>query len=222
VLERNAWFGSCRPETRETLIAQGQLRLLHKGESLSRAGEPVDQLSLLIDGSLAISTTTRTGKRHVLRYLEPGQLMNLIPVLDEQPAIHDASAHVPTLVLSMHRTQVQAALQSEPELVRALMRLLCLRARLTYMGLAETALMPLTQRCAIALLHLAEPYGLPREEGLAISLKLSQDEFADMVGCSRPVANRELKQLESKGLIRTTYSHFVILDLQGLRAVAAG
>jgi CRP-like cAMP-binding protein len=78
----------------------------------------------------------------------------------------------------------------------------------------------MAQRCASALLHLATPYGLPREDGLAISLKLSQDEFADMLGCSRPVINRELKQLEARGVIRMTYSHFVITNLEALREQA--
>jgi CRP-like cAMP-binding protein len=79
---------------------------------------------------------------------------------------------------------------------------------------------PLGKRCASALLKLAGPYGLPQKEGLAIALNLSHDEFADMVGCSRPMANRELKQLEAKGLIRMTCSQFVIIDLKALRAVA--
>lgn len=219
-LERSAWFGVCRPATRESLLSQGHLRVMQRGEVLSRQGSSVEHLCLLIDGSLAVSTTTKTGKRHVVRYLEPGQLMNLVPVLDEQPAIHDAAAHTTSLVLLMHHTQIQEALETEPALAKALMRLLCLRARLAYDGISGSTLLPLGQRCAIALLQLAEPYGLPREEGLAISLKLSQDEFADMVGCSRPMANRELKQLEAKGIIRTTYSHFVILDPTSLRAIA--
>lgn len=219
-LERNAWFGPCRPETREALLAGGQLRMLEKGETLSHSGERIDHLSLVIDGSLGVSTNMRTGKRHVVRYLEPGQLMNLIPMLDEQVALHDATAHVPTLVLMMSRGQIQQALQTEPGLAMALMRLLCLRSRQAYLELAQSTLQPVAQRCASALLHLAAPFGLPRDDGLAISLKLSQDEFADMVGCSRPVVNRELKQLEAQGVIRMTYSHFVITDLTALRAQA--
>ena len=220
MLQRSPWFGGCRPATHEALLNCGVLRLLRKAEALHQQGDLVEHLCLVVDGSLAVGTTSGTGKRHVLRFLDPGQLMNLVPVLDEQPAIHDAIAHTTTLLLLMHRTQIQSAMQSEPSLVGALTRLLCLRARLAYLQVAETHLLPLGKRCARALLQLAEPYGLPRGKDLAISLKLSQDEFADMVGCSRPMANRELKQLEAKGLIRLTYSHFVILDIAALRAAA--
>ncbi|ELA01275.1 Crp/Fnr family transcriptional regulator [Cupriavidus metallidurans] len=220
VLNRTGWFSTCRPETLETLLEEGQVQVLKRGEVLTRRGEPVGHLCLIVDGVLEVSATTQTGKRHVARYLEPGQLMNLIPVLDEQGAIHDAVAHEETVVLLLGKTLVQRTLASEPGLALALMRLLCLRSRLTYLNLAESSLATLRARCARTLLHMVDPYGMPRTDGVSISLKLSQDEFADMVGRSRPIVNKELKQLERDGIIRITYSHFLILDLAALSAIA--
>lgn len=222
VLQRCALFSECGPETFASFLADGRLQRMERGQTLCRQGEQVDHLCLIVDGSLEVSTTTRTGKRHVVRYLEPGQIMNLIPVLDEHPAVHDGVAHTECLVLLLDRALVQRTLIAEPLLARSLLRLLCLRARLVYNDLSHHALLPVRQRCARALLSLVEPYGMPRAEGISISLKLSQDEFADMLGRSRPVINRELKQLERDGVIQTTYSHFVVLDIQQLRAVAAG
>ncbi len=220
VLRRGAWFADCKEATLDTLLGEGQLRGLPRGQTLCRQGEPVDQLCLIVDGSLEVSTTTRTGKRHVVRYLEPGQVMNLIPVLDEQSAIHDGVAHTDCLVLLLDRALVQRTLAQEPLLAQTLLRLLCLRSRLMYDDLSDQALQPLRQRCARSLLGLVEPYGMHRPEGIAISLKLSQDEFADMLGRSRPVINRELKQLEREGVIEMSYSRFLIPDIKKLRSIA--
>lgn len=206
----------------DSLLVEGVLQRLERGQTLCRQGEQIEHLCLIVEGSLEVSTTTRSGKRHVVRYLEPDQVMNLIPVLDEQPAVHDGVAHTECLVLLLERGLVQRTLAAEPQLTQALLRLLCLRARLTYSELSHHALVPLRQRCARALLGLVEAYGLLRTEGISISLKLSQDEFADMLGRSRPIINRELKQLEREGVIQTTYSHFVVLDLQRLQAIAGG
>jgi CRP-like cAMP-binding protein len=222
VLRRTSWFSHCKPETLEGFLREGQVRLLKRGEILARRGEPVEHLCLIVEGVLEVSVSGATGKRHVTRYLEPGQLMNLVPVLDEQGAIHDSVAHQDTLVLLLGKELVQRTLATEPALALALMRLLCLRSRMTYSNLAETSLMSVRERCARTLLHLADPYGMPRPEGIAISLKLSQDEFADMVGRSRPIVNRELKQLEKDGIIRTTYSHFLILDVKRLEEIVGG
>ena len=71
------------------------------------------------------------------------------------------------------------------------------------------------------LLTLMTSYGLPRGRGVAISLKLSQDEFADMLGRTRQSVNRELKQFERNGIIEMTYSHFIIIDEQALNAIVA-
>lgn len=218
-LHRAAWFAACRPDTIDRLLKEGTIRLLQRGEVLCRQGQPVEHLCLIVDGTLEVSVTAEAGKRHLVRHLEPGQLMNLIPVLDEQGAIHDSVAHVDTLVLLFSKALIHDVLDTEPGFSRAVMRLLCLRSRTLYLDLADNSLLTLRQRCARTLLYLVGPWGMPRPEGVAISLKLSQDEFADMVGRSRPVVNRELKNLEREGIIRTTYSHFVILDVAALERV---
>ncbi len=43
-----------------------------------------------------------------------------------------------------------------------------------------------------------------------------------MIGCSRPMVNRELKSLEKEGVIRMTYSHYVIQDVDRLRSIGEG
>jgi CRP-like cAMP-binding protein len=221
VLQRTGWFSTCKAETLRSFLDEGAIRLLQRGETLSRRGQPVEHLSLIVDGVLEVSATTDLGKRHVVRYLEPGQLMNLIPVLDGQAAIHDAVAHTDVVLLQLPKGIIQRALAAEPGFVQAVIRLLCLRSRLTYLDLSGNSLLTVRQRCARTLLHLLDPYGMPRTDGVAISLKLSQDEFADMLGCSRPTVNKELKQLERDGVIRITYSHFLILDVAALEAILA-
>lgn len=220
VLKMTAWFGDCSPESQQALIDESTLCSLTRGETLSRRGEPVKALSLVLAGVLEVSVTSHTGKRRVVRYLEPGQLMNLIPFIDEQGAIHDATAHTDLVLLQIGRDLFSRITRTEPELVHRLMRLLCLRSRMAYDEVADTSFLTLRQRCANTLLRLVEPYGRVGTQGVAISLKLSQEELADLVGCSRPMINRELKLLEQEGAITMTYSHYVVTDLQLLRTIA--
>ncbi|SCU86371.1 Crp/Fnr family transcriptional regulator [Cupriavidus necator] len=222
VLQRAAWLRGCSAESLKAIQSQGVTRNLGRGGMLMRRGDPVDRLSVVIDGTLEVSATSATGKRHVVSYLEPGQLIGLIPFIDEGGAIHDITAHEDARVLQIDRPLFDRLIATEPVLTHRLMRTLCLRSRLTYTRLTDSLLLPLRQRCAQTLLHLVSPYGVPASEGVAISLKLSQEELADMIGCSRPMANRELKGLEKDGAIRMTYSHYVITDLERLRAIAAG
>lgn len=219
VLRQTAWFADCGAATLKDICTTAQVRVLPRGATLCRRGEPVNSLCVMIDGLLEVSTTMRSGKRHILGHLQAGQLMNLVPFIDEQGAIHDALAHTDAVVLLIGRDLFHRLMANEPALTHRLMRLLCLRSRVAYSRLADSAMLTLRQRCASLLLQLIEPYGSQEANGVAISLKLSQEEFAFMVGCSRPMLNRELKHLESEGAIRTTYSHYVITNADLLRSI---
>ena len=114
-----------------------------------------------------------------------------------------------------------AAIEREPRLSRSLLRLLCLRSRNIYDLLADNALSSLRSRCARALLILIPSHGRPYEKGIEISLKLSQQEFADMVGTTRQSVNREIRRLEQDGVIRTSYLQFIVLDPTRLHQIAS-
>lgn len=221
-LGRDASFASFLPATLDRFVDEGRLVALAAGEILCREGETIDALCVVIEGTLDVTTTGVSGKRHIWSYLGPGQVMNLIPVLDDQRSIHAASAHGDTTVLLIPKPLFLAAVDHEPGVARLLMRLLCLRSRVLYESASDGALLSLRARCARTLLTLMAAHGLPRPNGVAIALKLSQDEFADMLGRTRQSVNRELKQLEREAVIEMTYSHFIIRDEAALRGIVAG
>lgn len=222
VLERDTALGALSVQTRAAFLAGGQLRRFARGEVLSRRGVPVGALTLLIDGSIEVSRTGPQGRRHVQRYLEAGQVMNLVPLLDERQAIHDAVAHTDCLVLLVDRALFQVRLDQDPVLARGVIAVLCRRTRATFEQLGSDMLLPLRQRCARVLVSMLGPYGRPREDGIAITLKISRDEFSDMLGRTRQVVGKEIRQLEEEGVIRTTYSQFTVVDEAALRRIAQG
>ena len=221
VLRRSQWFARFDPVMLEHFVDSGELQLLGRGQALCRSGDKVVFLCVVIEGTLDVSMTSASGKRHIVSCLEPGQLMNLIPIMDDQLAIHDAYAHDGTTVLLIPKQIFLDTIDREPSLARSMTQLLCRRSRQLYENVSDNALLPLRARCARMLLTLMTSYGLPRDRGVAISLKLSQDEFADMLGRTRQSVNRELKQFERNGIIEMTYSHFIIIDEQALNAIVA-
>ena len=219
LLGRDEWFSHFDATRLDRFVQEGELLQLTNGEVLCRRGEVVRSLCVVIEGALDVSHSVESGKRHVWSYLGPGQVMNLIPVLDGQPSIHDACAHGDTVVLLVRKESFLAAVDEQPGIARLLLRLLCLRSRVLYEHAADSALLPLRARCARMLLSLMAVHGLPRPSGVAISLKLSQDEFADMLGRTRQSVNRELKQLERENIISMSYSHFIVRDERALSAI---
>jgi len=51
-------------------------------------------------------------------------------------------------------------------------------------------------------------------------VRLSQSEFAEMLGSARPVVNRALKKLQRDGVIEVGYQRIVVLRPSALREAA--
>ena len=220
VLGASRWFTEFPKETIERLVDAGRIEKLARGEVLSRRGERVTDLAIVLDGSLDVSVTTSEGKRLIQTVLESGQIMNLIPVLDELPTIHDASAHTDLALLLVKREAFLEESDRDSRVSRALMRILCLRSRVLYASLVEAAFLPLRVRCARVLHSLMSQYGVRRSDVIEISLKLSQEDLADMIGRTRQTVNKELKAMEREGVLRMAYSHFIIVDELALTRIA--
>jgi CRP-like cAMP-binding protein len=221
VLAAVPWFFHCQTETLERFVTQGRIREFRREESICRQGEEAHALGVILRGMVEVSSAAPSGKRHVLTFLAASEIFNLVPLLDHEPVVYDARAHEPSSILYVPEGTFLAALDQEPQLARDLMHLLSFRSRALSGYISDEMLMPLPTRCARMLLVMAELHGAPRADGsFLIDLKLSQEEFAEMLGRSRQSVNQELQKLEDAGLIETAYSRFVVRDAAALKAIA--
>ncbi len=85
---------------------------------------------------------------------------------------------------------------------------------------AAESLLPLRARVARMLLMLADQHGRGKQSGIEIDLKLTQEEFADMLGVTRQSLNRELKALEKLAVLSISYSRITLRDLPALQEMA--
>jgi len=217
VLGRDDWFGQMRHEHLDAFVSKGALRRLRPDEIFICSGDLVKSLGVVIEGTLHASRSNAAGKRHIIGYFGPLQVVNFIPILDGQRCVHDISAHHDALVLTIPKDVFLEALDQDPAIARAVIRVLCLRSRALYENASDNVLRPLRARCARMLSFLMASHGKPINASVSITLKLSQDELADMLGRTRQSVNRELKQMERDGIISMRYSHFIIRDVQALR-----
>jgi len=220
VLGGNPLFAACDSATRARLIDQSRVIPLADGQVIQTRGQPVEALLLVLTGCLAVSTTSKSGKRHVIGLLQPGQISALISLIDHKPSIHDNHAHGATAVLSIDQALLRAALRTQPALNAALLDLLASRARGLHERAVSTLLDPLSVRVARTLLGLLDAYGLPRPAGILINLKLTQEEFASLLGVTRQRINRELNELERQRIIAMEYAQITVTDLTRLRRLA--
>jgi CRP-like cAMP-binding protein len=220
-LEQTEPTRAAAPSTRETLLSASRIQRHAAGCSLSRRGEPMPELLVVLDGNLQLSMHGSDGRRSILWYLAAGQWIGLIAAIDGKGAVHDLHSHAESVMLHIPHGVFLRALQDDHALTQSCLSLLCERSRSLYDNQAAESLLPLRARVARLLLMLVDQHGRGSQSGIEIALKLSQDEFADMLGVTRQSLNRELKTLEKQGLISIAYSRITLHDVPQLHGMAA-
>jgi CRP/FNR family cyclic AMP-dependent transcriptional regulator len=202
------------------LIEMGNCRVLAAEQTYQRHGDPVTHVSIVLSGYLLVGLVDALGKSHIVRPLGAGQPFNILPVLDGGLAIHDARAGPETKLLLLPKSPFLQLMKGNPEFSDAIHALLFARNRQLYQELADMALLSLRQRCARLLLHVMENRNPPDSSGPDWCVSVSQSEFAEMLGYTRPIVNKELRRLADEGLIHITYRRIVISNPNLLERVA--
>ena len=83
----------------------------------------------------------------------------------------------------------------------------------------EYAAFQTIERIAHRLVELAERFGEPCDDGVRISLRISQEELAGWVGASREATSKALHDLREIGLIDTQRRQLTVKSIDGLRAL---
>lgn len=214
-------FKECLPQTLDGLVAAASVTRLSKGEALALRGHPFDVLGLILQGSLETRIINPDGHRHLISFLQPGDVVGIISVLDGLGHINDLIAHGSnTVVLCMPGSIVREFRQQDPGLGRAFELQLAFRSRLLHERLAADSGISIKARVARLLLTLASLYGEQRPGGVVLKIKVSQADLADWLGVSRQSVNTVLQPLTVQGTIRVGYSTFTIVDVDGLRKLA--
>ncbi len=169
--------------------------------TIIHAGDESDTLYYIIDGSVSVVIEDEDCNEIVLAYLNPGDFFGEMGLFQEDTR---RSAWVitrtPCEVAEIHYNQFMQLAKETPEILFQLSSQLASRLRNTSRKVSNLAFMDVTGRVARTLLDLArEPDAITHPDGMQI--KITRQEIAKIVGCSREMAGRVMKALEEDGLI---------------------
>lgn len=134
LLARVPLFRGVSEGAREALLRSGVRRRVGAGTRLLTAGQPNDQLFLVLDGGLDVVLPGGDGP-HVR--LSPGECAGELSLIDGQPASADVVAVSEALVLSIPHRDVWVTIDASAEFARNLLRLLAGRVRNDDLALRE-------------------------------------------------------------------------------------
>lgn len=174
-----------------------------------RAGETNSKLLFILEGSVSVGIEDEEdGRGLIYAYLNKGDFIGEVGIFNEARLI---SANVKTRcqckVAEIPHTKLQQVLKYEladyaTDILFLIGKQLATRLLMTSRNFRDLAFMDTEGRIARTLLDLCqEPDALAHPEG--VQIKITRQELSQIVGCSREVAGRVLKELENKNMIRT-------------------
>jgi CRP-like cAMP-binding protein len=111
-------------------------------------------------------------------------------------------------------------LEQTPRVALVILTMLTHRFRDAAIKRMELRTLDTLGRLAARLAELADRYGQPVDDGLLITLPISQEELADFIGASHAGIAKALQTARELGWITTERRRIVVRDIDALRARA--
>ncbi len=201
---------AAKPNSIERFLSHSHRRRYPPKSLIIYAGDSPDALYYIVDGSVAVLMNDDNGHEIVLAYLNPGDFFGEMGLFDESSGRSAwVKSRTECSLAEISYSKFRQLTQSEPELIYALAGQMAHRLRRTSRKVGDLAFMDVAGRIARTLLDLsAEPDALTHPDGMQI--KITRQEIGRIVGCSREMAGRVLKELEEQNLISAAGKTIVV------------
>ena len=178
-------------------------RRLRRGELVVEQGRKSNALN----GRARVLTSDSRGREVILAVLEAGDYVGEMSLIDNEPHSATVRAEVQTDMLVLARADFARCLPENSSLSYGVMRGLVRRLRNADRQIESLALLDVYGRVALSLLDRAED-----DKGVKIIRhKVSRQDMAKVVGASREMVSRVMKDLEERGVIETQENGSVII-----------
>jgi CRP/FNR family cyclic AMP-dependent transcriptional regulator len=197
-------------------------RRWRKGQVIFRKGDPCGGLYGIVSGSIVTAIEADNGKRQALGAYGPGTYVGALAALDGGAHHVTALAREASCTLFLTLGEYNSALARIPDSADRVIRLLCTELRNNLRYLESYVFLDVPVRLARLMLYLQPHHAGPGEKLPPIGF--SQQEIADLLGCSREWVSRELGRWRDAGIIDIGRRHLVIRDKVALSRIvgAAG
>ncbi|MBI1732615.1 MAG: cAMP-activated global transcriptional regulator CRP [Gammaproteobacteria bacterium] len=195
----------------ERFLSYSHIRSFPAKHVLIREGDPSQDLYYIVRGSATVAIEDQHGREIVLAYLNAGDFFGEIGLFDEE---HKRTAFVRARtacdVATIGYEKFKSLHELFPELLFQIASQMAIRLRRTSRKVSDLAFTDVKGRVARALLDLSrEPDAVTHPQGMLVHI--TRQELGRIVGCSREMVGRVLKDLEEDRLIALAGRSIVVL-----------
>lgn len=197
------------PEEQLRMLAQVVTRRsAARSSTVLAAGDLTDSLYIVLSGRLKVMMSDAEGKEVILSILGPGEFFGEMGLIDDSPRSASVVAIESCELLSIAKRDFKKCLAENFEMAMAVMRGLVRRLREADRKIGSLALLDVYGRVARLLLDMSENV----EGEKIVTKRLPKQDIAKMIGASREMVSRVMKDLQMGGYIEVRGSNIVLRD----------
>ena len=198
MLDNIPLFTGLRKKDLDTIASHTLAKTYPAHTILMREGAKSDSLFIILYGKVKVYISDDEGGEAILNIQGAGEYFGEMALLDEAPRSASVMTMESTRVAMITKSAFKDCLASHPDIAYNLIRSLTQRVRGLSGSVRNLALLDVYGRVARTLIDLAQP----ADQHMVIAQKLTHQNIADMVGASREMVSRILKDLSNKGYIK--------------------
>jgi len=197
MLENVPLFSGLSDAALAEIEQHGSIKSYPKNVVVINQDDQTCSLYVILSGSVKVYISGEDGREAVLNHQSAGDYFGDLALIDKQPRVASVMTTESSRFMVISREDFMACLSRNPEIAINLIKPMTMRMRMLAKNVSNLALLDVYGRVARILLEQAEE----QENGEMVTAKLTQQEIADMVGASRAMVSRILKDLKLGGYI---------------------
>jgi CRP/FNR family cyclic AMP-dependent transcriptional regulator len=199
------------------MLTESQLELLTsvvsrksfpRGTTIIATGDTTDSLYVVISGRLKVMMSDDEGREVILAILGPNEFFGEMGLLDDHPRSASVVSIEACELLSLAKRDFKKCLAENFEMTMTVMRGLVKRLREADRKIGSLALMDVYGRVARLLLEMADTIDGQK----VVTKKLAKQDIAKMIGASREMVSRVMKDLQTGGTIEVRGGSIFLKD----------
>ncbi len=200
LIQRVPLFAQLSTSQAEALVGAVTKQRFKRGECIVTQGQTSNALFILLTGRARVLMSDKRDREVILASMQAGDHVGEMSLIDGEPHSATVQAEIMTDTLVLGRKDFLRCLSENSAMAHSVMRELVHRLRVADHKIGSLALMGVYARVANVMLEsaVADTGG-----GLLIPHKVSRQDVAKMVGASREMVSRVMKDFEEQGFLQT-------------------
>jgi CRP/FNR family cyclic AMP-dependent transcriptional regulator len=217
VLKTVPLFAAFSDQQISTLLNYVQHRSFPRNVYVMQAGDEGDSMYVMLSGKVKIVISDEQGREVILGFLGSQDFFGEMGILDDQPRSASVYTLEPCEMLRLSKSGFVSCIKENVDVAMLVIRNLVRRLRDADRQIESLALVDVSGRVARLLMDMAKE----TDGKLVVARMPAKQEIARMIGASREMVSRVVKELEVRGLIRAERRSVVILDRDISRSLRA-